>query len=203
MQHPLFSALDTLAINDRDCRTDLAAALLATQHVERVVDALQRPIIIPATKIVVDRAARRQVFRQRRPLTTGGEDIHDPVHNRSHVNRSSVATTFGARDHWADHSPLFVRQVARIAQLATVISGTILLRPHQRSVPQANNQHASQAIQLTRNVLGRTLSDDHLRTVHNETVKLNATYLNSLSVWFAGAGSIGALTATFLAPLHN
>jgi hypothetical protein len=46
-------------------------------------------------------------------------------------------------------------------------------------------------------------SSELQRTIHNDTVRLDANYLNSLSVWFAGAGSLGALTATFLAPLHN
>ena len=167
---PLFSAPDTLAIDDRDCRTGLAVGLLAAQHVEGVVDALQRPIIIPAAEIVIDRAAWRQIFRQRRPLAPGGENVHDPIHNSAHIDRSPVATPFGARDHRADYSPLFVRQVTRIAQLTAVIPGTIVLRPHRRSVPEPDENHPSQEIQLTRSVLGWTL------TVYIAT-KLNRSHL--------------------------
>lgn len=36
--------------------------------------------------------------------------------------------------------------------------------------------------------------------VFNERVKLNATFLNNLAVWFLGAGSVGALFNSFLAP---
>ena len=40
-------------------------------------------------------------------------------------------------------------------------------------------------------------------TIHNERVKLNATFSNSLAVWFAGAGSAGALINTLLSAQHN
>lgn len=40
--------------------------------------------------------------------------------------------------------------------------------------------------------------------VHNERVKLNANFCNSLAVWFAGAGSAGALINTMMASgAHN
>ncbi len=41
------------------------------------------------------------------------------------------------------------------------------------------------------------------KSIHNERVKLNATFLNSLAVWFAGAGSAGGLITTFMASSHN
>jgi hypothetical protein len=41
------------------------------------------------------------------------------------------------------------------------------------------------------------------KTVHNERVKLNASFLNSLAVWFAGAGSAGGLISTFVSSSHN
>lgn len=40
---------------------------------------------------------------------------------------------------------------------------------------------------------------DHEKTLHNERVKLNATFYNSLAVWFAGAGAAGALINTLIA----
>jgi hypothetical protein len=44
---------------------------------------------------------------------------------------------------------------------------------------------------------------DQEKTIHNERVKLNANFLNSLAVWFAGAGSAGGLISTFVSPSHN
>jgi hypothetical protein len=45
---------------------------------------------------------------------------------------------------------------------------------------------------------------ERARAVHNECVKLNATFFNSLAVWFAGAGAAGALINTLLANgVHN
>jgi hypothetical protein len=41
------------------------------------------------------------------------------------------------------------------------------------------------------------------KTIHNERMKLNANFLNSLAVWFAGAGSAGGLITTFMASSHN
>jgi hypothetical protein len=44
---------------------------------------------------------------------------------------------------------------------------------------------------------------DQARTLHNERVKLNASFYNSLAVWFAGAGSVGGIVTTSLAQVHN
>jgi hypothetical protein len=54
--------------------------------------------------------------------------------------------------------------------------------------------------------IARAPVDDlqRLRTIHNERVKLNATFCNSLAVWFAGAGAAGALINTLMASgAHN
>lgn len=37
------------------------------------------------------------------------------------------------------------------------------------------------------------------KMIHNERVKLNATFFNTLAVWFAGAGAAGALFNTLMA----
>ena len=81
-------------------------------------------------EVVVHRAARRQVLRQRRPLAAGAQDIHHPVHHLAHVDRPLVAAALGRRDQRPDQRPFLVRQVARIAQLAAVVSGAVLGRPH-------------------------------------------------------------------------
>lgn len=94
------------------------------------MDTIERPIVVPAAQVIVHRASWRQVFRQRRPLAPGGENIHHPVDDSPHINGALVASWLGAWDQPADDGPLFVRQVARITQLAAVIPSPILLRPH-------------------------------------------------------------------------
>src|ERR1700730_15838761 len=61
------------------------SASFATLLIERVVDALQCAVICRQIEVVVDRALRRQVFRDRAPLTAGRENaqqsaIFDAVH---------------------------------------------------------------------------------------------------------------------------
>lgn len=60
---PFFGALDGLAVNDRRCGTGLPARCLTTRNIERVMDALQRPVPVPSPEVIVDRAPRRQINR--------------------------------------------------------------------------------------------------------------------------------------------
>jgi hypothetical protein len=94
------------------------------------MDPIQRPIVIPTAEIVIDCAARRQIFRQRRPLAARAEDVHHPVHHRSHIDRSLIAALLRRRDQRPDQRPLLVRQITRVAQPPAVISRPVLQRPH-------------------------------------------------------------------------
>src|SRR6188472_3234284 len=89
--------------------------------------------MIPATKIVVDRAARRQVLRHRPPLATRAEHIHQPVDHLAHVHRPLVASALGSRDHRRNQRPFLIGQVARIAQLAAVVASAVLVGPHPKA----------------------------------------------------------------------
>ena len=118
------------------------------------MDAVQRPVVIPAAEIIVHRAAGRQVFRQRRPLTAGAQDVHYPVHHCPHIDRSLVATLRRRRDQWADQRLLLVGQIARVAQLASVISKPVLQRPHLKAPANRFNTSESQVIHPTQDVPG-------------------------------------------------
>src|ERR1700732_3739033 len=61
---PFFCAFHALAVDDGGGRTGFPLLSFATLFIERVVDSSQRAV-------VVDRASRRQVFRDRAPLTAG------------------------------------------------------------------------------------------------------------------------------------
>ncbi len=129
---PFFRALDALAVDDCRRRAGLAASVLTAEDVQRMVDAVERPIIVPAAEIVVHRAPRWQVLGQRAPLTAGREDIHHPVHHCPHIDLPLVAAALGGRDQRADDRPFFVGQIARIPQLAPVIPSPILLGEPRR-----------------------------------------------------------------------
>jgi hypothetical protein len=53
------------------------------------------------------------------------------------------------------------------------------------------------AVSVGASVAARAI--DHEKTLHNERVKLNATFCNSLAVWFAGAGAAGVLINSLIA----
>ena len=71
------------------------------------MDAVQRAVIVPTVEIVVDRAARRQVLRQRRPLTARAEDIHDPVDDLAHIDLAVSPAVLGGWDEWFDEPLLW------------------------------------------------------------------------------------------------
>src|ERR1700739_1325468 len=95
-----------------------------------MMDPIQCPIMVPAAEVVIHGAARRQVFRQRRPLATGAQDVHQPVDDLLYVNRSLVAAPLGWRNQRLDEKPLLLSQITGVAQSAAVIPTAVLFRPH-------------------------------------------------------------------------
>src|SRR3954452_23567880 len=144
---PFFRALDALAINDRSRRAGVSFGQFSTLHVKRVVDAIQRPIVIPAMEVVVQGAARRKVFGDRGPLASCAQNVHKAVDNLPLVNRTLVAASLGRRDLRSDPGPLLVRHITRIPQLATVIPAAVLVRPHWQSLRIGTAVRESQATQ--------------------------------------------------------
>jgi hypothetical protein len=67
-----FSALFTLWLSMMAAATGFPLRLFATLLIKRVVDPFQRAVIGPEIEVAVDRAFRRQVLRDRAPLTAAG-----------------------------------------------------------------------------------------------------------------------------------
>jgi hypothetical protein len=76
------------------------------------------------------RRARRQVLRDRAPLTARGQNVHERVYDLANIDRALVATTLARRNQRLDQFPFFVGQIAWIAQTAAIITPAILYRPH-------------------------------------------------------------------------
>jgi hypothetical protein len=98
--------------------------LVAAEHVKRMVQPIERAVVLPATEEVVHRATRWQVLRDRAPLATGAQHIHQAVHPLTHVHRPLVTASPGTRDLGLCQVPFRIGQVAGIAQLAAVIPGS-------------------------------------------------------------------------------
>ena len=111
-----------------------------------MMDAPKRSVPVPAAEIVVHRAARRQVLRQRCPLAAGAEDEHHPVDDIALDHRPLVAAALGRRDQRTDQRPLLVGQITRIPQLASVVANPILVSPHQATPANRTAAIESQAI---------------------------------------------------------
>src|SRR5450755_3288252 len=131
MHAPFFCAFHALAVDDGGGRTGFPLLSVATLFIERVVDSSQRAVICPQIEVVVDRASRRQVFRDRAPLTAGRENVHETVHHLPHDHRALASASLARPDQWFDQSPFVVGQIARISQLAAVVTGAVLARPHR------------------------------------------------------------------------
>jgi hypothetical protein len=56
----------------------------------------------------------QQVFRDRPPSTAGGEDIEQPVHHLTDIDRAPVTAVFGRRELRVDEHLVRVRQITRI-----------------------------------------------------------------------------------------
>src|ERR1700712_2116645 len=132
---PFFRALDALAVNDGRGWAGFAVSQLAAFNIKRVVDAIERAVVGPAAEVVVHRAARRQILRQRSPLAAGAQEVHQTVDNSALVDRALVAAAFGGWDQRLDPVPLIVGQVAGITQLAAVVATSVLVRPHAKAPP--------------------------------------------------------------------
>src|SRR5450631_3414946 len=103
---PFFCAFHALAVDDGGGRTGFPLLSFATLFIERVVDSSQRAVICPQIEVVVDRASRRQVFRDRAPLTAGRENVHETVHHLPHDHRALASASLARPDQWFDQSPI-------------------------------------------------------------------------------------------------
>ena len=73
------------------------------------------------------RDGRWILLRDCAPLATRAEHIHDAVDDFAQVDRPLAPASFAGWYARSDELPLGVRQVARVAQLAAVIAGAVLV----------------------------------------------------------------------------
>ena len=95
---PIFRAPDALAVDDGRSRAGVASRLLAAGDIGRVVQLVQRAVMLPALEVAVDRAARRPFLRDRGPLAARTQYINQPADHLAHVHRALVAAVLGSRD---------------------------------------------------------------------------------------------------------
>ena len=91
MKPPFFSAFDALAIDDGGGRTGFPANRFAAFYIKLMMNEIESAIPTPQVKIIIQRRARRQVFRDGPPLTTGGENVHEAIHNLAQDHCAFVA----------------------------------------------------------------------------------------------------------------
>src|SRR3954465_2041357 len=145
-----------LAVDDRRRRARLAACVLPHLNIERVVDALQRPVPVPQVEVLPDGAARRQVLRQRLPLTPRPEHIKDRVEDLTNVHRSRAAAALGRTDQRSHQCPFGVRQITLVTQAAPVGRRSMFRLPHEAPPNQVPSKE-SQAIPATQVLSGTAL----------------------------------------------
>ena len=162
---PFFRALDALTVDDGGARAGFSVGQLPTLDIERVMDAIERAVPSPQVKIVVHRATRRQILRDRSPLATGAQHIHEAIHDFPLIDLAIPSTMFGRWNQRSDVRPFFVRHVTRVTKLVPVVPGTVLWGPHaapRESVPriEAWAIRAGQPRSLTDSNDSRTFETD-------------------------------------------
>ena len=90
-----------------------------------MMDAIQRPVIVPKIKIFEQGAARRQVLGDRPPLATGAQDVHQAVHHFTDIDAPLAAAAFGRWYQWRNMRPFLIRHVTQVAKLAAIIGTTV------------------------------------------------------------------------------
>ncbi len=83
---------------------------------------VERAVPAPQAEIVIQRRARRQIFRDGPPLAAGAQDVHQPIDNLAKVHRTLVAAALSWRDAGRDQRPFLMGQVAWIAQAAPIVA---------------------------------------------------------------------------------
>ena len=76
------------------------------------MDEIESAIPTPQVEIIVQGRARRQVFRDGPPLTTGGENVHEAIHNLAQDHRAFVAAAPAWWDQRFNQFPFVVGEVA-------------------------------------------------------------------------------------------
>src|SRR6478735_3612850 len=104
MHAPFFCAFHALAVDDGGGRTGLPLLSIATLLVKRVVNSFQCAVIGPQIEVVIDRAFRRQVFRDRAPLTAGRENVHQAVHYLPYVHGALAPASLAGECHLLDEA---------------------------------------------------------------------------------------------------
>src|SRR5712671_6015254 len=136
---PFFGAFHALAIDNGGGGAGFSFRLFAAYDVERVMNAIQHTIALPPNEVVVDRAVRRKVLWKVAPLATGAQDIHHPVHDRTHVGPPLATAGLGRRNQWCNIRPLVIREVARVPQVITIVFRSVLKRPHRRPLRESGH----------------------------------------------------------------
>jgi len=129
------------------------------------MDIHQGSIMVPALKVAMHGAARRQVFRQGPPLTGGAENIQNAVQHVTDHDLALAASAPGPWDQRFYNLPFSVGQVTGIAQTVAVVLGAVLGRPQEarrKSVPciESHAIRAGQALTPTDSKDSRTSGTD-------------------------------------------
>ena len=121
------------------------------------MDAPQRAISLPQVEIIMQRAARRQVLRDRPPLAAGAEDGHQPVDHRAHVDRPLAAAALRRAGSAAPPATLPRRSDLSGRAACCGLTVAVLRRPHQRPPRSQAAATESQETQPIQYLLGQTL----------------------------------------------
>src|SRR6266404_5905040 len=159
----------------RFSRAGFPLRAFATPFIERVVDSLQCAVIGPQIEVIVDRAFRWQVLRDRAPLTAGRENVHEAVHHLPHDHRPLATAGLARRDQRFDQSPFLVGRLEAMYGGATMA-----------------------AVGSTRNS-SKTMSDLHSAATRCGS-KIVITYSDVIAGYNRGAGGAGCHIVVFELP---
>ena len=96
------------------------------------------PVPVPQAEVILHGASGRQLLGQRGPMAAGAEQVHHAVNHLADIDVPFATAGLARRDQRLDMRPLLIGQIARIAQLVTVVTGAVFISPHGNLVSGNN-----------------------------------------------------------------
>jgi hypothetical protein len=138
---PFDGSPGALAVKGGRGRAGLPACLVPNRDRKDVMDAAERAVPVPQVEVLPDRAARRQVLRQRLPRAPRPQPVEDGVEYLADVHRARPPAALGRTDQRRHQRPFGIGQIARVAQAASIRGRSMVRLPQQAPLPDSGAAH--------------------------------------------------------------
>src|SRR5271169_6601855 len=150
--------LDRLTVDDPRRWAGFTTCRFARLQQQLEIDLLKQAGVPPIVKIALHRRERGKVLRQHAPLAAGPRDIQDRVKHGSQLNLTRPAQRLGRRHMRLDQPPFWIRDIACVALLLSLILPPSDFGPHLVPRRLLVTTTMPQQIEIAQFIFGQPLS---------------------------------------------